>query len=38
MVFEAHGMTFPCTDVLIIKLCQDKDSFPFYGTFKCSLN
>ncbi len=25
MVFEAHGMTFPCTDVLIIKLCQDKD-------------
>ncbi len=34
MVFEAHGMSFPCTRTLIIQLCQGKDSFPFYGTFK----
>ncbi len=33
MVFEAHCMSFPCTDVLIIQLCQGKDSFPFYDTF-----
>ncbi len=32
MVFEAHCMSFPYR-TLIIQLCQDKDSFPFYGTF-----
>ncbi len=35
MVFEAHGMSFPYRTI-IIELCQDKDSFPFYGTFKMS--
>ncbi len=33
MVFEAHCMSFPYR-TLIIQLCQDKHSFPFYGTFK----
>ncbi len=32
MVFEAHCMSFPYR-TLIIQLCQDKHSFPFYGTF-----
>ncbi len=35
MVFEAHCMSF-LYRTLIIQLCQDKDSFPFYGTFKMS--
>ncbi len=33
MVFEAHCISSPYR-TLIIQLCQDKDSFPFYGTFK----
>ncbi len=40
MVFEAHCMSFPCTELIpctvIIQLCQGKYSFPFYGTFKVS--
>ncbi len=39
MVFEAHGMSFPCTELLLLLLlllllCQGKNSFPFYDTFK----
>ncbi len=33
MVFEAHCISFPYR-TLIIQLCQGKDSFPFYDTFK----
>ncbi len=40
LVFEAHGMSFPCTDSTvspIIQLRQGKGSFLFYGTFKIGL-
>ncbi len=33
MVSEAHCKSYPCTE-LIIQLCQAKDSFSVYGTFK----
>ncbi len=31
MVFEAHGMSFPCTEFLLFN--YTKVHFPFYGTF-----
>ncbi len=33
MVFEAHGMSIPCTELLLFN-CKGKYSFPFYVTFK----
>ncbi len=33
MVFEAHGMSFPCTEHLLFNYAK-VNSFPFYGTFK----
>ncbi len=37
MVFEAHCMPFPCTELLLFN-CQGKHSFPFYGIFKGRTN
>ncbi len=34
MVFEAHGMSFPCTELLLFNYAKVKYSFPFYGIFK----
>ncbi len=34
MVFEAHGMSFPCTELLLFNFAKVKTVFPFYGTFK----
>ncbi len=34
MVFEAHGMPFPHTELLLFNYAKGKDSFPFYTTFK----
>ncbi len=36
MVFEAHCMSFPCTELLLFNYAKVK-SFPFYGTFNESL-
>ncbi len=33
MVFEAHCISFPCTELLLFNYAK-VDSFPFYGTFK----
>ncbi len=38
MVFEAHGMSFPCTELLLFNYAKGKDSFPFYGTFNNAPN
>ncbi len=32
MVFEAHGMSFPCTEMLLFNYAINT-VFPFYGTF-----
>ncbi len=34
MVFEAHGMSFPCTKLLLFNYAKVKTVFLFYGTFK----
>ncbi len=38
MVFEAHGMSFPCTELLLLNYAKVNTVFPFYGTFKTQLN
>ncbi len=34
MMFGAHCMSFPCTELLLFNYAKVKTVFPFYGTFK----
>ncbi len=34
MVFEAHCMSFPFTELSLFNYAKVKTVFPFYGTFK----
>ncbi len=34
MVFEAHCMSFPCTELLLFNYAKVNTVSPFYGTFK----
>ncbi len=34
MVFEAHGMSFPCTKLLLFNYAKVNTFFPFCGSFK----
>ncbi len=33
MVFEAHGISFPCTELLLINYAKVKTVFSYNGTF-----